>query len=276
MTELKEKDWESQIEVRGEVDEIRTSLKLERIFVGEKSIRQIIKEAKKRRMVEAALLAPDFTGLSKEPLGKLATKGMFEAIIFRGRCLRQGLEPTVEIVKGIHTRVVHYIDPRIGGVFRTVDVSMSDGAFTPSSWEKIPKKMQEYEEELLARTSRLTLAFDSVPDVVQAASWAHCRLAKIQPFLDGNKRTTRLFANYILMRHGLVPVTRWEPKAEYFRAFYQSLDQGTPIPFARFLAARLVDKYEMALRKIPASSCPYYQDIYQKSIMLQRTLLGQN
>lgn len=60
---------------------------------------------------------------------------------------------------------------------------------------------------------------------VHVALWIHARIIRIHPFEDGNGRTSRLFANWILMKLGLPPVPVEVPKDEYISClnhFYQT------------------------------------------------------
>lgn len=45
--------------------------------------------------------------------------------------------------------------------------------------------------------------------------WLHAEIVRIHPFEDGNGRTSRLIANHILVRHGLLPVAIEAVKQEY-------------------------------------------------------------
>jgi fido (protein-threonine AMPylation protein) len=48
--------------------------------------------------------------------------------------------------------------------------------------------------------------------VLDAAAVAHGEWVRIHPFADGNGRTARLWANWILLRYGLPPVVRLRPR----------------------------------------------------------------
>ena len=46
------------------------------------------------------------------------------------------------------------------------------------------------------------------------AGGAHAEWVRIHPFANGNGRTARLWANYLLVRYGLIPVVRLRPRPE--------------------------------------------------------------
>lgn len=53
---------------------------------------------------------------------------------------------------------------------------------------------------------------DGLGAVIDVASWAHSEWVRIHPFANGNGRTARIWANFILMRYGIPPVIRLRPR----------------------------------------------------------------
>jgi Fic family protein len=49
-------------------------------------------------------------------------------------------------------------------------------------------------------------------EVLDAAALAHGEWIRVHPFADGNGRTARLWANWVLMRYGLPPLVRPRPR----------------------------------------------------------------
>lgn len=41
---------------------------------------------------------------------------------------------------------------------------------------------------------------------MERAVYLHCNIARLQPFIDGNKRTSRLLESIVLMNHNIIPV----------------------------------------------------------------------
>jgi len=70
---------------------------------------------------------------------------------------------------------------------------------------------------------------------VERAALAHFRLVDIHPFIDGNRRTTRLLMNLLLFRNGYpLAVLRAEDRL----AYYEMLDKahaGDTSPFVDFV-----------------------------------------
>ena len=48
--------------------------------------------------------------------------------------------------------------------------------------------------------------------VIRTAAWAHAEWIRIHPFVNGNGRTARLWANWLFMRFGLPPLIRLRPR----------------------------------------------------------------
>jgi hypothetical protein len=55
---------------------------------------------------------------------------------------------------------------------------------------------------------------DTLAAVLNVCGWAHAEWVRIHPFVNGNGRTARLWANYVAMRYGLPPFVRLRPRPE--------------------------------------------------------------
>lgn len=80
--------------------------------------------------------------------------------------------------------------------FRNKDVSLSILGFTPSSWEKVPAKVDEAIDYVKT---------EYLQNPIESAITAHLKIAAIQPFIDGNKRCARLVQDRILYDAGMPP-----------------------------------------------------------------------
>ena len=56
--------------------------------------------------------------------------------------------------------------------------------------------------------------FDEVSGVVELTAWAHGEWIQIHPFANGNGRTARLLANYVLIRFGFGPALTIRPRPD--------------------------------------------------------------
>ena len=54
--------------------------------------------------------------------------------------------------------------------------------------------------------------------VLKAASYAHCELLRIHPFVNGNGRLARTVVNYFAVRYGFLRIQYDRPAGEYNEA----------------------------------------------------------
>ena len=55
---------------------------------------------------------------------------------------------------------------------------------------------------------------DGIAAVLDLCAWAHAEWVRIHPFVNGNGRIARMWANFLLMRYGLPPVVRLRPRPD--------------------------------------------------------------
>lgn len=86
--------------------------------------------------------------------------------------------------------------------------------------------------QVLARLDSLipagaALDTDTLAAVLDVCAWAHAEWVRIHPFVNGNGRTARLWANYVAMRYGLPPFVRLRPRPDadaYARAGIEAMN----------------------------------------------------
>lgn len=110
----------------------------------------------------------------------------------------------------MHSLILKRIDDANGGIYRTVDVSISGSDVRLPSPVKVPELMERF-------IKWLTDKHELHP--VRIAVDAHYKLVSIHPFVDGNGRTGRLLMNLLLMQAGFPPaVIRNEVRREYIQS----------------------------------------------------------
>ncbi|MGP1537830.1 Fic family protein [Bacteroides heparinolyticus] len=82
------------------------------------------------------------------------------------------------------------------GALRVRAVRISGTNYVP------PKNSQEIESKL----NEILFQQDEYTNPLEKAVYLHCNLARLQPFIDGNKRTARMIESIALMNAGLIPV----------------------------------------------------------------------
>ena len=54
---------------------------------------------------------------------------------------------------------------------------------------------------------------DQLSAILDVCAWSHAEWIRIHPFANGNRRTARLWANGVALRHGLPPFIRLRPQS---------------------------------------------------------------
>lgn len=85
------------------------------------------------------------------------------------------------------------------GEYRQVNIGK--GGFMFAMAAQIPRLMDEFERDVLARYS--PCAFENLEDVLEALAVTHCELVLIHPFREGNGRLSRLLAQLMALQAGL-------------------------------------------------------------------------
>lgn len=82
-------------------------------------------------------------------------------------------------------------------------------------------------------------------EVVKLTAWAHGEWVRIHPFANGNGRTARLLANYILVRFGFGPALSLKPRPDqpYGMAAKVSMQYGYHKPMEEVIWRLLAENY---------------------------------
>lgn len=82
------------------------------------------------------------------------------------------------------------------GVLRSKAVGITGTTYTPP---KEPEEIKAAFESIVSGQHQYT-------NPMERAVYLHCNIARLQPFIDGNKRTSRLLESIVLMNHNIIPV----------------------------------------------------------------------
>ena len=82
------------------------------------------------------------------------------------------------------------------GTLRARAVRVSGTDYIP------PKKQREIESKL----NEILFQQGEYTNPLEKAVYLHCNLARLQPFIDGNKRTARMIESIVLMNAGIIPI----------------------------------------------------------------------
>jgi len=133
--------------------------------------------------------------------------------------------------------VLSIVEPELNsGSFRHERVSMRLSGFTPPNHLSVPDLAEKFCYEVNNG--------DLHP--VEVAAQCHLYIAAIQPGLDGNKRTGRLFQNTVLHNYDLPPAvipvgerTTYIDLLEPAMASFRESDYRPQIPFCNYVAGKV-------------------------------------
>ena len=177
---------------------------------------------------ETAMVLSGLTIGEKPIKDHLEAIGHRDAFVFLEDFVKSG-EPISEVfVRQLHSLVLAD-KPRDKGVYRRIPVVITGAVHTPPHPSLIAPMMEAWVRDL--QTTRLL-------PLVSAAEF-HIRFEAIHPFIDGNGRTGRLLANFILMRSGYLPISiKYENRRAYYDAFTAYHKDGNLVPMLDIFADR--------------------------------------
>jgi len=138
----------------------------------------------------------------------------------------QGKELTEVMIKDIHAITMENI--MTGGIYRSVDVYISGAGHTPPTPNEMYRQIKNFYADLPNRNDL---------NEIELAAWTHAEFVRIQPFTDGNGRTSRLIMNYQLMKNGWLPVSiDKKDRIEYYNALEKYAVSGDLSEFDDMIA----------------------------------------
>jgi Fic family protein len=135
----------------------------------------------------------------------------------------------------LHYELVKNTHCRLAGQYRDSEVRISG-----SDW--VPPKAKDVRREM----SKLFTWYANHKGgmhPVELAAVVHAKLVQVHPFTDGNGRTARLVANWVLRKHGYPPFcVESRDKANYYKAI-ESADNGSMREMAAYYANGILAQY---------------------------------
>ena len=177
---------------------------------------------------ETAMVLSGMT-IGEKPLkDHLEATGHRDAFCFLEDFVKSGETVSETFVRQLHSLVLAD-KPLDRGIYRRIPVVITGAVHTPPQPYMIASMMETWVRDLQA--TRLH-------PLVSAADF-HIRFEAIHPFVDGNGRTGRLLANFILMRAGYLPISiKYENRRAYYEAFTAYHARGDIVPMLEIFADR--------------------------------------
>ncbi len=146
-----------------------------------------------------ALLKDDITSEKRYEDAKML-KNLYNAFISELEYIHEGKhrenidEKTLFRIHKILTSEL--VSQEESGQLRTRAVRITGTGYIP------PRDIYEIRSTL----NNILQEHDKFENPLEQAIFLHCNIAKIQPFIDGNKRTARMLESIVMMNNGLIPV----------------------------------------------------------------------
>ncbi|MFA4890742.1 MAG: Fic family protein [Candidatus Gracilibacteria bacterium] len=161
----------------------------------------------KKRIGETSYKDTAFGILPRSELIPLEIEGIkraWDAVIQK---FKHGDIPlTVSFVKEVHKVGFGWIFPKLGGKFRTLEVTVSK--HEPPKYYLVSQFMEDFMMDLKTRLKHAPKIDDTnfIDWLTELLAWAHHRFLWIHPFQDYNGRISRLLINIILIKLDLPPI----------------------------------------------------------------------
>lgn len=177
---------------------------------------------------ETAMVLSGVT-IGEKPLkDHLEAIGHRDAFLFLEEFVKSGESVSEAFIRQIHSLVLAD-KPMDKGIYRRIPVVITGAVHTPPQPYLVSPMMEAWVRDLQATR---------IHPLVAAAEF-HIRFETIHPFIDGNGRTGRLLANFILMKAGYLPISiKYENRRAYYEAFTSYHSDGNLLPMLDIFVQR--------------------------------------
>ena len=120
------------------------------------------------------------------------------------------------------------------GFLRTRAVRISGTQYIP------PKDLHD----IRAKLNEILYEQEQYTNPLERAVYLHCNIAKLQPFIDGNKRTLRMMESIVLMNADIIPVysSRDADILNYRKGLIDFYETGNYSPYADYFLNKQVER----------------------------------
>jgi Fic family protein len=153
---------------------------------------------------------------------------------------------TVPVVRNLQAALMRDLldDPRGLGAIRSTIVHIQDSVYLPS---QVPTLLAEMLEQVVAKAREIR-------NPIEAAFFLWVNIAYLQPFQDGNKRTSRLAANMPLLLANCAPLSFQDVEPDDYAlammGVYERLDVTLAVELFRWTYRRSIPKYKVILESM--------------------------
>jgi filamentation induced by cAMP protein fic len=144
------------------------------------------------------LLKDDITSPKRYEDAKML-KNLYNTFIAEVQYIKNGNKEIIDkkFLLEIHSTLISdLVDNRERGIIRRRPVRIMGTDYTP------PQSEFEIEDKL----NEIIDTQNDISNPLEKVIYLHCNLAKLQPFINGNKRTARLVESVALMNEDIIPI----------------------------------------------------------------------
>lgn len=126
-------------------------------------------------------------------------KNLYNTFISELYFIKNGNKEVIDkrFLMQMHSQLVdELVDDRERGIIRKRAVRIAGSDYEPLA---SPMAIEEELDRIIEEQTRLS-------NPLERAVYLHCNIAKLQPFIDGNKRTARLVESVVLMNEDIIPI----------------------------------------------------------------------
>lgn len=98
--------------------------------------------------------------------------------------------------------------------------------------------------DIRAKLNEILYQQEQLTNLLERAVYLHCNIAKLQPFIDGNKRTSRMMESIVLMNADIIPVysSRDADILNYRKGLIGFYETGNYSPYADYFLNKQVER----------------------------------
>ncbi|MFJ1491654.1 Fic family protein [Capnocytophaga canis] len=171
-------------------------------------------------------------------------KNLYNTFISEVEYIKKGNKEVIDekLIFRLHSSLMQdLISDEERGVLRWRAVSIHGSDYTPT----------QNRQEIQQRFSEILYLQENIKNPIEKAVFVHCNMAKLQPFIDGNKRTSRLLESIILMNENIVPVFSKEEKDinEYRKSLLSFYEKGDYSKYADYILDKKMEYLQQFTKK---------------------------
>ncbi|NDW19747.1 Fic family protein [Dysgonomonas sp. 216] len=98
--------------------------------------------------------------------------------------------------------------------------------------------------DIRARLNKILYDQNQYENPLERAVYLHCNIAKLQPFIDGNKRTSRMIESVVLMNADIIPVysSKDADILNYRRGLIEFYETGNYSKYVEYFLGKQIDR----------------------------------